>query len=114
MRACALVFFSLGVLVRDNTSKPDALGALANIVISKENDKTSISSYNLPTVNHQGELDKNSVYKLTEYDEDLVKENHKKFSFDKVKKLVEILWEILLIVVKKYFNLLKIIYSIKY
>ena len=85
---CALVFFSLGILVGDNPNKPDALGALANIVISKENGKTTISSYNLiPTINHQGELDNYSVYKLTEYDEDLGKEIHKKFSLDRVKKI---------------------------
>ena len=83
----ALVFFSLGYLVGDNKSKPETLGALANVVISKENGKASISSYNLiPTINHQGELDKYQVYKLSEYNENLGKEVHKKFTMEKVHK----------------------------
>ena len=81
----ALVFFSLGHLVGDNKSKPEALGALANIVISKENGKACISSYNLiPTINHQGELDNYQVYKLSEYNESLGKQVHKKFNMQKV------------------------------
>lgn len=87
---CALVFFSLGVLVGDNASKPEALGALANIVISKDNKKTFISSYNLiPTINHQGQFDQYTVYKLAEYNDELGKKVHKKFSIDKVKNTCE-------------------------
>ena len=54
---CALVFFSLGALVGENPKKLDTLGSLANIVISKENGKTSIDSYNLiPIINHVTQL----------------------------------------------------------
>ena len=81
----ALVFFSLGHLVGDNKSKPKTLGALANVVISKENGKVSISSYNLiPTINHQGESNKYQVYKLLDYNESLGEEVHKKFNMEKV------------------------------
>ena len=83
----ALVFFSLGVLVGDNKSKPKNLGALANVVISKENGKVFISSYNLiPTINHQGKSEKYQVYKLLEYNESLGKEIHKKFTMEKIHK----------------------------
>lgn len=81
----ALVFFSLGHLVGDNKSKPETLGALASVVISKENGKVSISSYHLiPTINHQGESDKYQVYKLLQYNESLGKEINKKFNMEKV------------------------------
>ena len=83
---CALVFFSLGALVGDNGKKTSFLGALANIVISKNNNKTYISSYDLvPTLNHKVP-NKYTVYKLSDYDEDLGKEVDKKFSLEKVKK----------------------------
>ena len=42
MRACALVFFSLGVLVRDNTSKPDALGLELILLLVKKMVKPQI------------------------------------------------------------------------
>ena len=83
---CALVFFSLGALVGDNGKKTSFLGALANIVISKSNNKTYISSYDLvPTLNHKVP-NKYTVYKLSDYDEDLGKEADKKFSLEKMKK----------------------------
>jgi len=82
----ALVFFSLGVLVGDNGKKTSALGALANIVISKAGDKTYISSYSLiPTLNHKSG-DIYTVYELSDYDEDYGKEIDKKFSLQKLKK----------------------------
>ena len=82
-----LVFFSLGVLIGENIKKPDSLGALANIVISKENGKTHISSYNLiPTINHNAESNQYRVYKLTEYNENLGKSVNSYFSMDNVKR----------------------------
>ena len=84
---CALVFFSLGTLVGENPKKLDALGALANIVISKENGKTSIASYNLiPTINHVAQTSDYTVYKLSEYNDYLGKTVNPKFSKDKVVK----------------------------
>ena len=63
---------------------------MASIVISKENGKTSISSYNLiPTINHiPHEIDGNkySVYKLTDYNDQLGKSVNKHFSMDKIIK----------------------------
>lgn len=82
----ALVMFSLGTLVGDNGKKSSFLGALANVVISKADNKTYISSFNLiPTLNHKTAKEY-TVYKLSEYDEDLGKEVDKKFSLEKVKK----------------------------
>ena len=83
---CALVFFSLGNLIGENLKKTSALGALANIVISKENGKTFISSYNLiPTINHAVSSPQYSVYKLSEYTDLLGKEVNKKFSLENAK-----------------------------
>lgn len=82
----ALVMFSLGALVEDNGKKTSFLGALANVVISKANNKTYISSYNLvPTLNHKT-TKKYTVYKLSEYDNDLGKEVDPSFSLQKLKK----------------------------
>ena len=84
----SLVFFSLGVLIGENYKKPSSLGALANIVISKENGKTHISSYNLiPTINHISDSNQYSVYKLTEYNETLGKSVNNYFSMEKTKKI---------------------------
>jgi poly-gamma-glutamate synthesis protein (capsule biosynthesis protein) len=82
----ALVFFSLGYLVNDNEKKTSDLGALANIVISKVNDKAYISSYHLiPTVNHKTK-EEYTVYKLSEYNEDLAKEVKKNDYLKQLKK----------------------------
>ena len=82
----ALVFFSLGALVGDNGKKTSFIGALANIVISKSNNKTYISSYDLvPTLNHKIP-NKYTVYKLSDYDEDLGKEVDKTYSIEKMRK----------------------------
>ena len=84
----ALVFFSLGTFIGHNVKLPEALGAMANIVITKENGKASLSSYNLiPTINHiapaiQG--NEYAVYKLSEYNDQLGKSVNKKFSKNKV------------------------------
>ena len=70
----ALVFWSLGQFVTDNSKKYSILGAMANITISKSEDATYISEYNLiPTVNHKGEGKHYSVYKLSQYSEELFK-----------------------------------------
>ena len=82
----ALVMFSLGSLVEDNGKKTSSLGALANIIVSKANDKTYISSYNLiPTLNHKTKKEY-TVYKLSQYDDDLGKEVDSSFSLQKLKK----------------------------
>ena len=82
----ALVMFSLGSLVEDNGKKTSFLGALANVVISKANNKTYISSYSLiPTLNHKT-TKQYTVYKLSEYDDDLGKEVDPSFSLPKLKK----------------------------
>ena len=84
---CALVMFSLGTLVGDNGRKKSFLGALANVVISKANNKTYISSFNLiPTLNHKTTKEY-TVYKLSDYDDHLGKEVDKKFSLETVKKV---------------------------
>jgi len=81
-----LVFFSLGNLIFDNKKK-DTLGSMANIVISKGKDKAYISSYNLiPTINHNNESEKEyTVYKLSDYNQNLGLKTYKKFSMEKVK-----------------------------
>ena len=85
---CALVIFSLGNLVEENTKNKSALSALANIIISKENGKAFISSFNLiPTINHVVASSEYSVYKLSEYTDNLGKEVNKKFSLEKTKDI---------------------------
>ena len=86
----ALVMFSLGSLVEDNGKKTSFLGALANVVISKANNKTYISSYSLiPTLNHKT-TKQYTVYKLSEYNDDLGKEVDHSFSLQKLKKSCKI------------------------
>jgi poly-gamma-glutamate synthesis protein (capsule biosynthesis protein) len=82
-----LVFFSLGNLIFDNNKKKNTLGALANIVISKGKGKAHISSYNLiPTINHHDESENEyTVYKLSDYNQNLGLKTNKKFSMEKVK-----------------------------
>ena len=81
-----LVFFSLGNLMFDNNNKKNTLGALANIVISKGKGKAYISSYNLiPTINHYDESNVYTVYKLSDYNQNLGLKTNKKFSMEKVK-----------------------------
>ena len=60
---------------------------MANIVISKGKDKAYISSYNLiPTINHNNESEKEyTVYKLSDYNQNLGLKTYKKFSMEKVK-----------------------------
>ena len=83
-----LVFWSLGLLVGDDKKKYSVLGALANIVISKGNGKAYLSSYNLvPIINHKVDNDNYSVYKLSDYNEELGLQVEKKFSLKKIKEV---------------------------
>ena len=83
-----LVFFSLGNLIFDNNKKKNTLGSLASIVISKGKGKAYISSYNLiPTINHHDESENEyTVYKLSDYNQNLGLKTNKKFSMEKIKK----------------------------
>ena len=82
-----LVFFSLGNLIYDNNKKKNNLGSLASIVISKGKGKAYISSYNLiPTINHHDESENEyTVYKLSDYNQNLGLKTNKKFLMEKVK-----------------------------
>ena len=83
-----LVFWSLGLLVGDDKKKYSVLGALANIVISKGNGKAYLSSYNLvPIINHKVDNENYSVYKLSDYNEELGLQVEKKFSLKKIKEV---------------------------
>ena len=83
----ALVFFSLGNLIAENNLKYNALGALANIIISKENGKTFISSYNLvPTINFNIPSSQYTVYNIIDFNESLGKIINKRFSLEKIKR----------------------------
>ena len=83
----ALVFWSLGLLIGDEKKSFSNLGALANIVISKGKDNAYLSSYSLiPIINHKVESNEFSVYKLSDYTEELGLKTDKKFSLKKVKE----------------------------
>ena len=83
----ALVFWSLGLFVGDNSKKYTNLGALANIVISKGKGKAYLSSYNLiPIINHKVDNGNYTIYKLADYTEDLGLTAEKKFSMKKVRE----------------------------
>jgi poly-gamma-glutamate synthesis protein (capsule biosynthesis protein) len=83
----ALVFWSLGLLVGDEKKSFSNLGALANIVISKGKENAYLSSYNLiPIINHKVETKEFSVYKLSDYTDELGLKTDKKFSLKKVKE----------------------------
>ena len=83
----ALVFWSLGLLVGDEKKSLSCLGAMANIVISKGKGNAYLSSYSLiPVINHKVESNQYSVYKLSDYTEELGLKTDKKFSLKKVKE----------------------------
>ena len=83
----ALVFWSLGLFVGDDTKTNSNIGALANIMISKGNGKAYLSSYNLiPIINHKVDSPEYSVYKLSDYTEELGLQTNKNFSLKKVKE----------------------------
>ena len=76
----SLVFWSLGLLIGDEKKVNNNLGALANIIISKGQGKAYLSSYSLiPIINHKVETNDYSVYKLSEYTEDLGLQTDKNF-----------------------------------
>ena len=92
----ALVFWSLGHLINDNSNKYSILSALANITISKSEEETYISDYNLiPVINHKGKGRYYSVYKLSEYSDKLFEIsniNHTNFNRQNiVKKCTQIM-----------------------
>ena len=73
----ALVFWSLGHLVLDIPKKYSILGSMVNVTISKSENGAYISNYNMiPTINHKEEGNHYSVYKLTEYPEELFKKSN--------------------------------------
>ena len=67
------LFFSLGAFIGHNHKWLEALVALTNIVINKENRQISISSYNLiQTINNIAppiQWNDYSVYKLSDYND---------------------------------------------
>ena len=80
-----LVFWSIGSLIGKNALKYHSLGALANVVISKKNGKTYISSHSLiPIISHQIQKDF-SIYKFSDYTLDLGYQTDEDFSMDAVK-----------------------------
>ena len=81
----ALVLWSLGHLVSDSQKQYSYLGALANITISRGKGKGFISNFNLiPIINHKVNNTNYSVYKLSEYSQELVQEAYKEFSMENV------------------------------
>ena len=83
----ALVFWSLGHLISDSKKKYSYLGALANITISKGKKKAFISDYNMiPIINHKINSTDYSVYKLSEYSQELGLKASANFSMENVTK----------------------------
>ena len=83
----ALVFWSLGLFIGDEKKSFSKIGALANIVISKGKGNAYLSSYSLiPVINHKMEKKEYTVYKLSEYTEDLGLKTNNKFSLKKIKE----------------------------
>ena len=83
----ALVFWSLGLFIGDEKKVNTNIGALANIIISKGEENAYLSSYNLiPIINHKVDNCTYSVYKLSDYTEELGLKTDKKFSLKKVKE----------------------------
>ena len=82
----ALVVFSLGSLVYDDKKNKATLGALGDVIISKANKKTFISSFNMiPILNHKTEKEY-TIYTMADYNEDLGLDMDKKFSKEKLRK----------------------------
>ena len=70
----SLVFWNLGHLVTDNPEKDTILGAMANITLSKADNITYISDYNLiPTITHKDTGKYYTVFKLSQYPDNLFK-----------------------------------------
>ena len=83
----ALVFWSLGHLVSDSKKRFSNLVALANITISKGKKNAFISNYNLiPIINHKVNTTDYSVYKLSEYSQELGLKASSNFSMENATK----------------------------
>ena len=68
----ALVFWNLGHLINDNPKKYSILGAMANVTISKADNETYISDYNLiPTITHKDTGKYYTTFKLSQYTDEL-------------------------------------------
>ena len=66
----SLVFWNLGLLVSDDPKAYSILGAMANITISKADNVTYISEYNMiPTITHKDISQYYTVFKLSQYPE---------------------------------------------
>ena len=82
-----LVFWSLGLFVGDDKKANSNIGALANVIISKGSGKAYLSSYNLiPIINHKIDNRNYTVYKLSDYTEELGLQADKKFTLKKAKE----------------------------
>ncbi len=82
----AVVFYSLGNFVSNQSGVEKILGGMANVTISKENGKTFIEHYEmLPTVTH-AESGKYTAYMLSDYTDELAKK-HRRCSGLTVEKL---------------------------
>ena len=82
-----LVFWSLGLFAGDDKKANSNIGALANIIISKGSGKAYLSSYNLiPIINHKIDNRNYTVYKLSDYTEELGLQADKKFTLKKAKE----------------------------
>ena len=78
----ALVFWSLGHLISDSKVNMSYISALADIEISKgPTGKAFVSNYNLiPLINHKVDNKNYSVYKISDYTEELGKEVSENFN----------------------------------
>lgn len=70
-----LVYYSLGNFISNQNELPRILGGMADIQITKENGNTYVSNYDMiPLVTHQ-EVGYYTVYKLSDYTDELCKEH---------------------------------------
>ena len=82
---CGLVFFSLGQFIGDGKN---SLGALAHIIVTKGKGKAYISSYSLrPVINHKVHSNQYTVYRLSEYTQELANLSHKKVKVNKLRAI---------------------------
>ena len=95
----SVVFYSLGNFVSNQKENPKILGGMANITITKEDEKVSIENYEmLPTVTHR-ENGMYSVYMLSDYTDELAKKNTRGSSLS-VEKLQTMFDDVMSIEVK--------------
>ena len=99
-----LVYYSIGNFVNGTSGTGEGttnrmVGGIADITISlDENDETYIEKYDvIPIVCHIDEKTEYTVYYLSDYTEELAKENHilsqdPSFSLEKCNKLIESVW----------------------